>query len=146
LLARCSGPSLSLVQIAQNLRFAHPDEFAAYQREVREAAPRFRIHRDEGSHCWPLLRLRDTTSDQASAIHAVHFACGEIVSTTSAAVDWLKSRDRKLAIIEMESGGFLAAVEQYCHRRKRHVETMVIRGAGGYGDHRHDNRRQGQPA
>lgn len=45
---------------------------------------------------------------------------------------------RKLDIVDMESGGVLAAVEQFNHRYNKTVETLIIRGAGGYGDETHE--------
>src|SRR5262249_32470684 len=80
----------------------------------------------------------ETNGGDVSFVHVVHFACAEVVSTTTEAVRWLRSRDRKLAIVDMESGGFLAAAWEYHFRHGRPLETLVIRGGGGYGDERHE--------
>ncbi|TMQ05824.1 MAG: 5'-methylthioadenosine/S-adenosylhomocysteine nucleosidase [Deltaproteobacteria bacterium] len=130
-------PSHSLVQIAQNLKYAHPSSYAALQVEARRSLERAKLSHD----IQPYMRSQKAVEEDGefSTVHIVHFACGEVVSTTADAVAWLRSRDRKLAIIDMESGGALAAVWEYCHRHARHVETAVIRGCGGYGDDRHDD-------
>jgi nucleoside phosphorylase len=69
----------------------------------------------------------------------VHFASAELVSTSSPAVNWLRARDRKLGIVDMESGGVMQAVGEHEHRTGCPIETLIVRGAGGFGDERHND-------
>jgi nucleoside phosphorylase len=57
-------------------------------------------------------------------------ASGPIVAGSSRFTAWLKSRDRKYLVVEMESAGVLAACEPF------DVTTMVIRGVSDFGDDR----------
>jgi nucleoside phosphorylase len=133
-------PSLSLVQLALNLKHTHPSAYVAFQQDVQESHARFRILQDPSSELQECLRFPSTHEKEvtASQVHVVHFACAELVSTTREAVNWLRSRDRKVAIIDMESGGLLAAVSEYQHRHQQTPETLIIRGGGGYGDEKHE--------
>jgi nucleoside phosphorylase len=133
-------PSHEFIQSAVNLKQAHARSYKAFQAEARASAARTELL----NNCTPELRSHVRSADERSEnadvahVHAVHFACAEVVSTSDEAVKWLKRRDRKLGIIDMESGGFLAAAWDFSHRHDRLLRTLVVRGAGGYGDHRHD--------
>lgn len=133
-------PSHSLVQLAMNLKYAYPAIYGEFQSDARQSLRRVSLLKDPSHEARRYLRSVDveTNDTEVSLVHVVHFASAEIVSTTAEAVRWLRSRDRKLAIVDMESGGFLAAVWEYCHRHTQSMETLVIRGGGGYGDERHE--------
>ncbi|MGY2908232.1 phosphorylase family protein [Bradyrhizobium sp. URHC0002] len=129
-------PSHSFAQLAVNLQYAYPEIYLAFQDEAGQSPSRHELLNSPAikEH----LRSTEIVTRDASRVHAVHFACAEVVSTTKQAVRWLRARDRKLAIIDMESGGLLAAAWEYSHRHDRWLRTIVLRGAGGYGDERHD--------
>jgi nucleoside phosphorylase len=129
-------PTHSLVQLAMNFKHVFPNLYAEFQTEVRNSPRRLSLLDVLSDQTRVYFRSDD--ADDIAVVHAVHFASADVVSTTTEAVKWLRSRDRKLDIVDMESGGVLAAVEQYNHRHDRTVETLIIRGAGGYGDERHD--------
>lgn len=132
-------PSLSLVQQALNLKYAFPELYKAYQSEVQAALPELSFIHDPAHEVTKFMRSKNVeiAGTEVSEVHAVHFACAEIVSASSKAIKWLRKRDRKVAIIDMESGGMLAAAWEYCHRNSTDVATFVIRGGGSYGDERH---------
>ncbi len=130
----------SLVQLAMNLKHAYPVVYRAYQADAQQSLKDLRLLEDPSHEVRTHLRSVDvdTRGAEVSFVHVVHFASAEVVSTTMEAVKWLRSRDRKLAIVDMESGGLLAAAWEYCHRHERSLMTLVIRGGGGYGDERHE--------
>jgi len=132
-------PSLSLLQLAINLKHLHPEIHAEFQNEARQSLSLAELLQDPANEIRKYLRAAESNAtSEASQVHSVHFACAEMVSTTENTVSWLKARDRKFAIIDMESGGLLAAAWEYTHRHNRRLETLIIRGAGGYGDEKHD--------
>lgn len=133
-------PSRGPLQSAVNLKHAFPQIFADYQSAVRNSRHLKQILERPDHPVLKYLRAFGPLPDpkDVSAVHAVHFASAEMVATSSAAVRWLRTRDRKLGIVDMESGGVLQAVSEHVHGTGRPIESLVIRGAGGFGDERHE--------
>jgi nucleoside phosphorylase len=134
----CFRTTFGLVQSAINLKHAFPQIYAKYQSDVRGSQHLRRILDQPNHPVREYLRIDGSaTGPEISLVHAVHFASAELVSTSKKAVKWLLARDRKLGMVDMESGGVMQAVAEHQHRSGRPIDVLILRGAGGFGDERH---------
>jgi nucleoside phosphorylase len=115
------------VQGARHFEFANAQAFQQWQELCLEYAMHVPIFVSTNEDKQNLI-----CNPNPPQITVGHLASGPIVSASSAFVTWLKKRDRKYLALEMEAGGFLAAVSQQTTDR----QTMVLRGIADFGDER----------
>lgn len=114
--------------VAENFEFAHPEMFLKWQKQSE-------IDLSAGvlpTKVEQMIKKRQLR--QQPQVHIGHIASGPTVAGALAFKEWLKNnRDRKYLALEMESGGFMAAVHQQGLSR-----SLVLRAISDYGD---ENRR-----
>ncbi len=116
--------SQQYVRLGQNLRHLDPTGFEEFRTDCQIRRDR---DLDESS--------RDFMDSESIGIHTPHLASATLLSTSAGAVKWLRGRDRKLFMIDMESGGMMAAVWAHNQNHPNHqVETIVIRAASDLTD------------
>lgn len=115
-----------LLQQTIHLPFAFPDDYLKWQHRCREDLELLIPSTD----CARLIESGLIRKEPE--LSAVHLASGPVLSATKDFGEWLKKRDGKLAVLEMEAAGLIAAV----HERNSSVETMIIRGISDFGDSR----------
>jgi nucleoside phosphorylase len=119
-------PSKDLVKQVQNFPFAHTQSFADWQSSARE-----KLQSDVAADVLQPL-LESGLVRERPAIHEGPMASGPFVGATTDFCAWVKSKNRKFLILEMESGGFLAAVSA----ATLPAHSLVLRGVSDYGDER----------
>jgi nucleoside phosphorylase len=119
-------PNEDLVNEVRNFPFAHAEAFADWQRGAWERL-QDEVPKDV---LGPLVESR--LVGQCPAIHEGPMASGPFVGATKEFCDWVKTMNRKFLILEMESGGFLAAVSA----ATLPAHSLVLRGVSDYGDER----------
>jgi len=119
-------PSKDLVKQVKNLRFAHAEAFADWQTTACEKLPG-----EVSEDVLGTLR-KERLVRERPAIHEGPVASGPFVGATKEFCDWVKTMNRKFLVLEMESGGFLAAVSA----ATMPAHSLVLRGVSDYGDER----------
>ena len=116
--------SQDLVRSAQNLEFAYPQLYQAWQKagceDLAKTVPQWRQLSAKG---W----LADKPAYLAGAV-----ASGPVVAAASVFVSWVRSTNRKYLGLEMEAGGVLVAV----YGRADLTRALVLRGVSDFGDAR----------
>lgn len=120
--------TLEYVRIAQNMRYIDPEGYRTFcsdsiaERSARRMETAARRH----------------LPTESVGIHTPHLASATLLSTTKAAVKWLRDRDRKLFMLDMESGGMMAAVwaHNQTNESSRPIKTLVVRAAADFTDAR----------
>ncbi|BDI31225.1 hypothetical protein CCAX7_32760 [Capsulimonas corticalis] len=118
-------PTLEFVRLAQNMMYLDPKGFEDFRQNC------LRVRRDQNFDSNILEFMRQDTI----GIHTPHLASATLLSTTATAVGWVKARDRKLLMLDMESGGMMAAIWMHNQRRSTNqIKTIVIRAAADFCD------------
>ncbi len=116
--------SQKYVRLGQNLRHVDPTGFEEFRTDCQN-----RRDRDVDAFA------RSFMDPESIRIHTPHLASATLLSTSAGAVKWLRGRDRKLFMIDMESGGMMAAVWAHNENHPNHqVATIVIRAASDVAD------------
>lgn len=111
-----------LIQVVQNLRFAHPKVHESWARACGDdLSAELGEHRPDGD----IIRLRP-------AIKVGHIASGNVVGAAEAFTERLKRRDSSLLALEMETAGLSRAA----HKRVDAVRVLALRGISDFGDGR----------
>lgn len=120
--------TLEYVRIAQNAKYVDPEGYNAFIESCLNAR-RSALTGGE---------TKNLTSDRLST-HTPHLASATLLSTSRRAVQWLTKRDRKLLMLDMESGGMMVAVWHYNQANPSNpVKTIVIRSVSDFTDERRD--------
>jgi len=119
-------PNEDLVNEVRNFRFAHAEAFADWQRSAWQ-----KLQSEVPEDALQAL-LDERLVGQRPAIHEGPMASGPFVGATTDFCAWVKTKNRKFLVLEMESGGFLAAVSA----ATLPAHSLVLRGVSDYGDER----------
>lgn len=122
--------TLEYIRIAQNLRYLDPDGYETFRHEAI-------LTRSVNEM---IEAAREHLPTDSIAIHTPHLASATLLSTTRSAVEWVRDRDRKLFMIDMESGGMMAAVwaHNQSHGASKPIKTLIVRAAADFTDETRD--------
>lgn len=122
----CYRTNAALHRAAIHLKYAHNDLYEDWHQSSSEQLERL-IPSPKRTELEEKGFIRNKPE-----IVSGHVASGPIVSAAEGFQSWLKSRDRSLLCIEMESAGFLAAIFD----KEMKPATIVVRGISDFGDTR----------
>jgi nucleoside phosphorylase len=119
-------PSSDLIRSVENIEFEHNAKYIEWQKSSAKILDDVFL-----SNKVDKTKYKDVIRDHPIIVEQ-HTASGPSLSSSEKFIEWVKGRDRKYVALDMESGGFLAAIDE----EKDPVHSLIIRGISDYGDER----------
>jgi nucleoside phosphorylase len=123
---RCYKPFINKIE---NFEFAHKDSFQSW---CDACSKEFKEFLEADTNPLVLDFLNQGLIVEQVSLKSGHLASGPTVGGAEAFRDWLTSRNRKYQALEMESAGFMAAVDENPNFNR----ALVIRAISDYADER----------
>lgn len=116
----------SLIGRLNNFEFTHREMFRSWQQDCAK-----RLGEQVSADARAQLRATNVLGTEVSLL-SVHLAASPVVIASAQFAQWVRSRDRNLKAVDMESGGVMLAA----HSRVEPARTLVLRGISDLADER----------